>query len=121
MVSASVSASMQACKKVGPGSNNLQDYRFTGSAHQLLLFKLFFYFIAAPKACDGVSAPPAPGPAPSPPPGPNPGSCPTDQPGAAGDGYCDDNLNIAACKFDGGDCCPSADKPADWKEYCQVY
>jgi hypothetical protein len=55
--------------------------------------------------------------------------CPADKTGKArktcgsstylGDGFCDDNLNIAACKFDGGDCCPSADKSADWKDYCQ--
>ena len=68
---------------------------------------MFVYFIATADACSGVS-------------GPNPGTCPSDQPGEPGNGYCDDNLNIAACKFDGGDCCPSANRPDYWKDHCEV-
>ena len=35
-------------------------------------------------------------------------------PGWIGDGYCDDQTNTKACKWDGGDCCKEIVK----KDYC---
>merc|ERR1712159_70434 len=36
-----------------------------------------------------------------------------------GDGYCDDNNNNCACKYDGGDCCGKSGKSAQFS-YCQA-
>ena len=35
-----------------------------------------------------------------------------------GDGYCDDENNMAACNWDGGDCCNN--KIPDYDIYCSV-
>eukprot|EP01083_Nonionella_stella_P149359 474267_1 len=47
---------------------------------------------------------PTPAPTPSPTPSPAATSCVASW-GAVGDGYCQDDLNIAECNWDGGDCC----------------
>ncbi len=35
-----------------------------------------------------------------------------------GDGYCDDGNNVAACDFDGGDCCNN--KGSNWNHFCKA-
>uniref|UniRef100_A0A6I8QR56 Notch 3 n=1 Tax=Xenopus tropicalis TaxID=8364 RepID=A0A6I8QR56_XENTR len=42
---------------------------------------------------------------------PAPGCTPSHCPGKAGDGHCDRECNVAACKWDGGDCSLSVDDP----------
>ena len=64
-------------------------------------------------ACSGAAKPPAstpakPKPTAKPTPAPTPTSFPPDLNGcgdSVGDKFCDDWLNTAACKYDGGDCC----------------
>jgi len=44
--------------------------------------------------------------------------CENDKPHWFDDGWCDDYLNNAPCKFDGGDCCPGTSAPSSWDAYC---
>ena len=44
------------------------------------------------------------------------GACPL--PNWKADGFCDDDNNVEACDFDGGDCCDSP--KANWNFFCKV-
>ena len=57
---------------------------------------------AAPNACGGGGSTPEP-PAPTTTQAPAPTDCAV--PNWKGDGWCDDENNVASCDFDGGDCC----------------
>lgn len=75
-------------------------------------------------ACGGDGTPPPPPPtttpAPTTPPPPPGTGCPAldATPSWYHDGYCDDELNTAACGYDGGDCCLK--KSRKWNNYCTV-
>ena len=45
--------------------------------------------------------------------------CPSPKVGYKGDGYCDDENNIAACEYDAGDCCLTKSGAPVVKTYCQ--
>ena len=66
-----------------------------------------FMISAAPNACNDVNTNP-----------PTPTLPPDCMISWVGDGYCDDNNNVAGCWYDGGDCCNST-KP-NWDYQCDV-